>query len=244
MKILECKKLNIGYNEKSVCKDISFSVETGQYVCIIGENGSGKSTLLKTILGLNKPISGKVVFDKNFNKSLVGYLPQQTDSQRDFPATVREIILSGFINRMEWRPFYNKEEKLKANEVSKYLCIQDLLRKSYRDLSGGQQQRVLLARALCATNELLVLDEPTNALDARSQAKLYELISELNKKGITIIMVSHNIEKVIDYASHIIYLKDTPQFIGSKEEFLTSEYAKIFNIYDKVNTIVEVMMKW
>ena len=108
--------------------------------------------------------------------------------------------------------------------------IQDLLRKSYRDLSGGQQQRVLLARALCATNELLVLDEPTNALDARSQAKLYELISELNKKGITIIMVSHNIEKVIDYASHIIYLKDTPQFIGSKEEFLTSEYAKIFKL--------------
>jgi len=233
MKICECKKLNIGYNEKSICKDISFVVESGEYICIIGENGCGKSTLLKTLLGLNKPISGKVVFDKNFNKSLIGYLPQQTDSQRDFPAIVREVVLSGFINRMGFRPFYNKLEKEKCMEVCKFLGIQDLLKKSYRDLSGGQQQRVLLARALCATNDLLVLDEPTNALDARSQVKLYELISELNKQGITIIMVSHNIEKVINYASHIIYLKDTPQFIGSKEDFLKSEYAKIFKLEEE-----------
>lgn len=230
MKILECKKLNIGYNEKSVCKDINFTLESGQYVCVIGENGSGKSTLLKTILGLIKPIAGKVVFDKAFNKSLVGYLPQQTDMQRDFPATVREVVMSGFINQMGLRPFYEKSEKEKANETLRYLGIYDLINRSYRELSGGQQQRVLLARALCATNDLLVLDEPTNALDTRSKNKLYDMISDLNKNGLTILMVSHNIDKVISYATHIIYLKDNLQFAGTKEDFLASEYAKLFKL--------------
>lgn len=230
MKILECKKLNIGYNEKSVCKDINFSLESGQYVCVIGENGSGKSTLLKTLLGLIKPIAGKVVFDKAFNKSLVGYLPQQTDMQRDFPATVREIVMSGFINQMGLRPFYKKSEKEKASETLRYLGIYDLINRSYRELSGGQQQRVLLARALCATNDLLVLDEPTNALDTRSKNKLYDMIADLNKNGLTILMVSHNIDKVISYATHIIYLKDNLQFAGTKEDFLASEYAKLFKL--------------
>ena len=227
MKILECKKLAIGYNEKSICKDITFSVESGQYICIIGENGSGKSTLIKTILGLNKPVSGKVVFDKSFNKSYVGYLPQQTDAQKDFPATVKEVVLSGFINKMGLRPFYNKSEKEKASKICKELGIFDLLKRSYRELSGGQQQRVLLARALCATDDLLVLDEPTNALDVRSRNKLYELISELNASGLTIIIVSHNIENVINNATHVVYLKDTLQFAGTKEEFLQTEYAKL-----------------
>lgn len=230
MKILECKKLNIGYNEKSVCKDINFTLESGQYVCVIGENGSGKSTLLKTILGLIKPIAGKVVFDKLFNKSLVGYLPQQTDMQRDFPATVREIVMSGFINQMGLRPFYKKSEKEKASETLRYLGIYDLINRNYRELSGGQQQRVLLARALCATNDLLVLDEPTNALDTRSKNKLYDMIADLNKNGLTILMVSHNIDKVISYATHIIYLKDNLQFAGTKEDFLASEYAKLFKL--------------
>ena len=183
--------------------------------------------MLKTILGLNKPISGKVVFDKTFNKSYVGYLPQQTDAQRDFPAIVKEVVLSGFINKIGLRPFYNKTEKLKAKEILKSLGIEDLSNKSYRELSGGQQQRVLLARALCATDELLVLDEPTNALDVRSRNKLYQLISELNKKGLTIIMVSHNLESVINDVTHIVYLKDTAQFVGTKEDFLETEYAKI-----------------
>lgn len=227
MKILECKKLSIGYDEKVICKDINFSLESGQYVCIIGENGSGKSTLLKTILGLNKQISGKVIFDKKFNKSYIGYLPQQTEAQRDFPAVVREVVLSGFINRMGLRPFYRRSEKAKAEEILKSLGIADLVNKSYRELSGGQQQRVLLARALCATDELLVLDEPTNALDVRSRNKLYQLIADLNKKGLSIIMVSHNIENVINDATHVIYLKDTPQFIGTKEDFLLTEYAKL-----------------
>ena len=227
MKILECRKLNIGYGEKSICKDINFTVESGQYICVIGENGCGKSTLLKTILGLNKPVSGKVVFDKEFNKKYIGYLPQQTDAQRDFPAIVREIVLSGFINKMGFRPFYNKAEKEKANEILKSLGILELSNRSYRELSGGQQQRVLLARALCATNDLLVLDEPTNALDVRSRNKLYSLISELNKGGLTVIMVSHNIENVINNATHIVYLKDKLEFAGTREEFLQTEYAKL-----------------
>lgn len=227
MKILECRKLSIGYNDKAVCKDINFEVEKGQYICIIGENGSGKSTLLKTILGLNKPVSGRVIFDKNFNKSFVGYLPQQTALQKDFPATVKEVVLSGFNNKMKLRPFYKREEKEKAEGLCKHLGISDLYNCSYRELSGGQQQRVLLARALCATDELLVLDEPTNALDVRSRNKLYDMVADLNKSGLTIIMVSHNIEKVINDVTHVVYLKDKPEFVGTKEDFLQTEYAKI-----------------
>lgn len=226
MKLLECKKLSIGYSEKCVCKDISFEIEKGQFVCLAGENGCGKSTLLRTILGLNRPLSGKVVFDNDFNKKCIGYLPQQTDSQKDFPATVREVVMSGFLNKMGWRPFYSKQEKEKANRLMFELKIDDLLKKSFRELSGGQQQKVLLARALCATDELLVLDEPTNALDVRSRKKLYSLLADLNKSGLTIVMVSHNLDEVMKYASHIIYLKDTLVFAGSKSDFLQTDIFK------------------
>lgn len=231
MKIIECKKLNIGYPDKVICKDINFSVEQGDYLCIIGENGSGKSTLIKTLLGLIKPLSGKVLFDNNFNKTHVGYLPQQTDAQRDFPATVKEIVMSGFLGRMGFRPFYNRAEKDKVQTILKTLGISDYQNRSFKELSGGQQQRVLLARALCATDELLVLDEPTNALDARAIKNFYDIISKINKENnITIIMVSHNIEKVIDKATHILYLKNTAEFFGTKEEFLQSEYAAYFKL--------------
>lgn len=228
MKILECKKLSIGYNEKAICKDINFEVNSGDCLCIIGENGSGKSTLLKTILGLNKQISGKVIYEKTFNKKNIGYLPQQSEFQKDFPATVKEVIMSGFVNKMGFRPFYNKIEKQKANEIINFLGINDYQKKSYRDLSGGQQQRVLLARALCATDNFLVLDEPTNGLDARAIKKFYDLIFTLNQKGMTIIMISHDIEKVLNCASHILYLKDTLVFYGSKEEFIQSKLVQNF----------------
>lgn len=231
MKILECKKLNIGYADNSICKDISFEVEQGQYVCIIGENGSGKSTLIKTILGLNKPLSGKVVFDEGFNKSCVGYLPQQTDFQKDFPATVKEVILSGFVGRMGFRPFYSRQEKEKARAIINNLNIDTYQHRSYKELSGGQQQRVLLARALCATDELLILDEPTNGLDSRSIARFYDLIARLNREnGLTIIMVTHNLDKVINDVSHIVYLKDTPEFIGTKDDFVANEeYTRLYS---------------
>lgn len=227
MNLIECKNLSIGYNEKAICKDISFTVEKGDYVCIIGENGCGKSTLLKTILGLNKSISGKIKFDNNFNKNQIGYLPQQSEMQRDFPAVVKEIVMSGFINKMGFRPFYNKSEKEKGLKLMTQLNIIDYKNKSYKDLSGGQQQKVLLARALCATDELLVLDEPTNGLDMRSIKAFYDIIYRLNQEnGITILMVTHNLDKVIDRATKIIYLKNTQVFMGNKEEFLASEYGK------------------
>lgn len=231
MKILECKKLSIGYNDRVICKDINFDLSHGQYVCIIGENGSGKSTLIKTILGLNKPTSGRVIFDEGFNKSLVGYLPQQTDFQKDFPATVREVVLSGFVGRMGFRPFFNRQEKEKAKAIINNLNIDPYQNKTYKELSGGQQQRVLLARALCATDELLILDEPTNGLDSRSMNRFYDLIARLNKEnGLTILMVTHNLDKVIADATHIIYLKDTPAFIGTKEDFLASkEFSGMIN---------------
>ena len=230
MSILECKKLTIGYNDKVVCKDINFAVEKGEYLCIIGENGSGKSTLIKTILGLNKAVSGKVVFDKSINKNLVGYLPQQSDLQKDFPATVWEVIMSGFVSQMGLRPFYNKAEKDKAKETMKYLGIEEFASRSFRELSGGQQQRVLLARALCATDGILVLDEPTNGLDTRAISKFYDLLKDLNEKGMTIIMVSHNLDKVLQYASNIVYLKNTMLFSGTKEEFQKSDIASALKV--------------
>lgn len=233
MKLIELKKLNIGYGNKIVCKDINFTIEQGQYICVVGENGSGKSTLLKTILGLNKAVSGKINFNEEMCKG-IGYLPQQTEIQRDFPATVMEVIMSGFLGKMGFRPFYNKAEKEKANVIAKTLDIEELLKKSFKELSGGQQQRVLLARALCATDNILVMDEPVNALDAKSIKKFYQLIKKLNKEnGLTIIMVSHNLDSVIGAASHIIYLKDKMEFAGTKEEFLSSEYAEQLGVGEK-----------
>ena len=230
MSIFECKKLSVGYGEKVVCKDINFAVEKGQYLCIIGENGSGKSTLIKTILGIQKSLSGKITFDKNFKKNRVGYLPQQNDLQKDFPATVGEVVMSGFVSAMGLRPFHKKSEKDKAIEIMKYLGIDNFYKTSFRELSGGQQQRVLLARALCATDEILFLDEPTNALDARSINKFYSLLKDLNNSGMTIVMVSHNIDKVMEYATHIVYLKNSMTFAGSKEEFESSDIAKSLKV--------------
>ena len=233
MKLIECKKLSIGYGNKVVCKNINFVVNKGEYLCLIGENGSGKSTLLKTILGLNKAVSGKIIFDKDFSSKTIGYLPQQSDMQKDFPATVMEVVMSGFLGKIGFRPFYKREEKMKAEKIMEELDIKDLAKKSYKGLSGGQQQRVLLARALCATNELLVMDEPVNGLDARAIKKFYALIKKLNvENGLTIIMVSHNIDKVIDYASNIVYLRDEMAFAGTKEDFLSSDYAKYFKLGD------------
>ncbi|MBE5757648.1 MAG: ABC transporter ATP-binding protein [Clostridiales bacterium] len=231
MNIFECKKLSIGYPEKVVCKDINFAVDKGDFVCIVGENGSGKSTLLKTILGLNKPLSGKVIFDKDFNRKLIGFLPQQTELQKDFPATVKEIVMSGFVGRMGWRPFYSSQEKDKADCVLKELGVYEHSSKSFKELSGGQQQRVLLARALCATDEMLFLDEPTNNLDGRSIKQFYNLISKLNRdNNITICMVTHDLERVIGNATKIVYMKDNIKFVGTKKDFLESEYAKNFGV--------------
>lgn len=230
MTLIECKKLSVGYDKKVVCKDINFKIEAGEYLCIMGENGSGKSTLLKTILGLNKPVSGKVVFEKSLSKNRLGYLPQQNDFQRDFPATVREVIMSGFISQMGLRPFYNKAEKNKAIQIIDFLGLANLTKNGFKELSGGQQQRVLLARALCATDKILVLDEPTNGLDSKTTNQFYKLLKNLNNSGLTIIMVSHNLDKVMEYASHIVYLKDSMIFNGTKQEFESSDIMSALKV--------------
>ncbi len=201
---LSCENLTLGYNSKIILENLSFSVNAGDYLCIVGENGSGKSTLMKTILHLLKPISGTIKTGDGLLADEIGYLPQQTEVQRDFPASVREIVLSGCQSRCGRRPFYIKEEKQLARDTMEKLGISHLARRCYRELSGGQQQRVLLARALCATQKMLLLDEPVTGLDPEATVEMYELIKQLNDDGITIIMISHDIDTALQYASHIL----------------------------------------
>ena len=204
---LTCKNLTLGYDNRAIQEDLNFSIDAGDYLCIVGENGSGKSTLMKTLLHLQAPISGSIELGDGLKKNEIGYLPQQTLVQRDFPASVREIVLSGCQSRCGWRPFYNKEEKMVAQRAMEKMMIQDLADQCYRELSGGQQQRVLLARALCAAQKILLLDEPVSGLDPRVTAEMYQLIRNLNKKdGITIIMISHDIAAAVKYATHILHI--------------------------------------
>ena len=217
---LTCQDLCVGYDGKSVLQDLNFAVSSGDYLCIVGENGSGKSTLMKTILGLQMPIRGRILTGDGLRKNEVGYLPQQTVVQKDFPASVREIVLSGCQGRCGSRPFYNKEEKQLAIDAMDKMQITQLARRCYRELSGGQQQRVLLARALCATQKMLLLDEPVSGLDPKVTAELYALIEKLNREdGITVIMISHDIAAAVKYASHILHIGDTV-FFGTKDAYL------------------------
>ena len=216
---ISCKKLSVGYGSNVLVKNLSFSVNKGDYLYILGDNGSGKTTLMQTLLHLIKPISGTITTGDGLLSDEIGYLPQQTEAQKDFPASVREIVLSGNQSRCGKHPFYNKEEKQLAKDNMKKMGIYELRRRCYRELSGGQQQRVLLARALCATQKMLLLDEPVTGLDPKVSVEMYELIEELHKEGITIIMISHDMEAAVKYATHILHIgKDT--FFGTKEEYL------------------------
>ena len=217
---LTCQNLCVGYDGKSVLQDPSFQVFAGDYLCVVGENGSGKSTLMKTILGLQPPVSGRILTGDGLRKNEIGYLPQQTMVQKDFPASVREIVLSGCQGRCGSRPFYNKEEKQLALDAMDKMQITQLAKRCYRELSGGQQQRVLLARALCATQKMLLLDEPVSGLDPKVTAEMYALIEKLNcEDGITVIMISHDIAAAVQYASHILHIGDTV-FFGTKDAYL------------------------
>lgn len=216
---LTCENLTLGYDSKIIIRDLSFSVSAGDYLCILGENGSGKTTLMKTILRLVRPIEGRVTTGDGLMSDQIGYLPQQTMIQRDFPASVREIVLSGCQSRCGRRPFYIKSEKLLAAQSMAKMGITHLAKKCYRELSGGQQQRVLLARALCATQKMLFLDEPVSALDPAAQEEMYALIESLHREGITIIMISHDVEAALRYASHVLHIGETI-FFGTKEEFI------------------------
>lgn len=226
MKIIG-RNLSLGYEAKEILENVNFTVRQGDYLCIVGENGSGKSTLMKTLLGLVPPLKGEICFEGGLKKNEIGYLPQQTVVQRDFPASVEEIVLSGCQGRMGFRPFYTKAEKLLAAQNMERMHVMEFKSKCYRELSGGQQQRVLLARALCATRKVLLLDEPVSGLDPKVTAEMYELIKELNEEGISIIMISHDISAALKYASHILHV-DKKLFFGSKEEYLQSELGKRF----------------
>lgn len=214
-----CKNLAIGYDGKAILKDINFSINEGDYLCIIGENGSGKSTLMRTLLHLQQPVSGTILLGDGLQSNEIGYLPQQTAVQKDFPASVREIILSGCQNRCGLRPFYNRAEKRQAAEMMEKLQITHLSNRCYRELSGGQQQRVLLARALCATKKILLLDEPVSGLDSKVTEEMYQIIETLNRKDkITIVMITHNINDSVKYASHIMHIGKNV-FYGTKQEY-------------------------
>ncbi|MCR5388180.1 MAG: metal ABC transporter ATP-binding protein [Lachnospiraceae bacterium] len=227
MAFITAKDLALGYDGQVIIDNLNFTVNEGNYLCIVGENGSGKSTLMKTLLHLREPVGGEIIMGDGLKNNEIGYLPQQTIVQRDFPASVREIVLSGCQSRTGLRPFYNKEEKALALENMERMGIADLAGRCYRELSGGQQQRVLLARALCATRKVLLLDEPVAGLDPVVTAQMYELITELNKEGITIIMISHDIEAAFKYASHILHIGDSI-FFGTKKEYLESSAGKMF----------------
>ena len=225
---LTCQNLCVGYDGTSVLQDLNFEVFAGDYLCIVGENGSGKSTLMKTILGLQPPISGRILTGDGLRKNEIGYLPQQTVVQKDFPASVREIVLSGCQGRCGSRPFYNKEEKQLAADAMEKMQIAQLAKQCYQELSGGQQQRVLLARALCATRKMLLLDEPVSGLDPKVTAEMYALIEKLNREdGITVIMISHDIAAAVKYASHILHIGDAV-FFGTKEEYRKSPQGRLF----------------
>ncbi|NPV91293.1 MAG: metal ABC transporter ATP-binding protein [Firmicutes bacterium] len=219
--VISCKNLSVKYDSAFAVKNVAFDLEPGDYLCVVGENGSGKSTLMKGILGLLKPADGQIIFN-GVKQTEIGYLPQQTVVQKDFPASVFEVVLSGRLNRHGVLAFYSKQDRDSAHKNMTRLGIESLKKKSYRDLSGGQQQRVLLARALCAAEKLLVLDEPDSGLDPMVAAEMYALLQKLNREtGIAIIMISHDIKSAVKYGNKILHLQTVPLFYGS-----TWQYAK------------------
>ena len=227
MALITCKDLSLGYDGREIVHDLNFEVNAGDYLCIVGENGSGKSTLMRTLLGLQPPLSGTISMGDGLQQTEIGYLPQQTVVQRDFPASVWEIVLSGCQNQCGLRPFYSAKEKQLARQNIEKMGLSELKKRCYRELSGGQQQRVLLARALCATKKMLLLDEPVAGLDPRVTQELYSLIRSLHDEGMTIIMISHDVSAALQDADHILHV-GSPLFFGTRDEYLRSEYARIF----------------
>lgn len=226
MSYITCDNLILGYEGTPVAEHISFAVEKGDYLCIVGENGAGKSTLMKTLLGLTPLMGGSIRYGDGLEAHEIGYLPQQTFVQKDFPASVWEIVLSGTLPKCGWKPFFGRAQKQLAEENMRRMDIWSLKKECYRNLSGGQQQRVLLARALCASSKLLVLDEPVTGLDPRVTVEFYQLIRDLNQEGLTIIMVSHDIHAAAKYAGRILHVEKEKSFIGTTEEYIRSDFWK------------------
>ena len=227
MALIKTENLCLSYENMTVIENLSFEISSGDYLCIVGENGSGKSTLVKALLSLKKPENGTIEFGEGLKKNEIGYLPQQTSAQKSFPASVFEVVISGCLNSRGMRPFYSSKERKAAADNIEKLGITELKNRSYRELSGGQQQRVLLARALCATKKLLLLDEPVTGLDPIITAEFYELISRINKEGITVIMVTHDISAALKYANRVLCMREDRFFFGDLEEFKNSDFAEI-----------------
>lgn len=222
MAYITCTDLSVGYNQDPVASGINFEINRGDYICVVGENGTGKSTLMKTLLHLQSPCEGSITLGDGLTPREIGYLPQQTSVQRDFPATVQEIVLSGTITK-GFGFFYSKQQRQLAEDMMEQLHITHLASKSYRNLSGGQQQRVLLARALCATTKLLVLDEPVSGLDPSATYELYQLIAELNAQGTSILMVTHDLNS-LQYASHVLHVKKNSSIFQERELYVQSKH--------------------
>ena len=236
---LRCENISVGYEDGIVVSDVSFELNRGDYVCIVGENGAGKSSLLKGILGLAKIQGGKLEYGDGMSRADVGYLPQQKDYQKNFPATVKEVVMSGFLNKMGLRPYYNRAEKAKAMEILSDFGMADYVRASFGSLSGGQKQRVLLARAMRATDKLLLLDEPTTGLDPVATEELYELLKRLNReKKTTILMVSHDLNKAVSDAGLILHVNKRSGcgYFGPADKYLDSEAARHFLGLDYKNS--------
>ena len=229
MALINCRDAAYAYEGRVAVEGLNFAVQSGDYLCIVGENGSGKSTLMKGILGLMRPKSGEISFGDGLKSTQIGYLPQQSSGQKDFPASVYEVVISGRLSSRGIMPFYSKADRQVAIDNMERLGILPLRKKSFRELSGGQQQRALLGRALCATKKALLLDEPAAGLDPLVTEELYATIKSLSDDmGITIIMISHDIQAAVKYASHILHLQNKQLFFGTTADYLQSDTGKLF----------------
>ena len=227
-----CRDVSLAYEGRVVASGVNLTVSCGDYLCIVGENGSGKSTLMKAMLGLHPVEKGTIEASPEAVTAGFGYLPQQTPAQRDFPASVWEVVTSGCLGRGKWRPFLTAADKKRARDAMRRMGISDLEKKCYRDLSGGQQQRVLLARAFCATGKLIFLDEPIAGLDPLAMQDMYDVISEMHcpeeGEGVTVVMVSHDVAAAVRYATHILHMDKTDAFFGRTEDYLKTELGRRF----------------
>lgn len=227
--LLSCRDVSLGYEGQSVLSHLDLTIRSGDYLCIVGDNGSGKSTLLRGLLGLIPPLSGEIWRAPELRQGAIGYLPQQTQAQRDFPATAYEVVLSGCLNQKGMRFFYTAKQKSAALMNMGKLGILELKDESYRDLSGGQQQRVLLARALCAAKSLLILDEPITGLDPAAAQDLYKILRYLNEQeGMAVVMVTHDLKSALKGARTVLHIGRESYFLGEVEEYLNSPQGKRF----------------
>ncbi len=228
MNLIKSENLTLAYDKKIIIDKLSFEIDSGSYLCIVGENGTGKSTLIKGLLGLKKPSGGVLSLNGITNRE-IAYLPQKNDIQRDFPANVEEIVSSGYLTRLKSRLFFNRADRKIINDYLNQFGLEKMAKAPYKSLSGGQQQRVLIARALCSGARLIILDEPTASLDPIIASELYGLISHLNKAhNITIIMVSHDLEPALKYATHILQLGTKSYFYAAKEEYINSDMGRTY----------------